>query len=251
MFCYLIYKEPRHGQQSALAARNAAIKHPYLFLSVPHGRSGGSVVRGFEILEDDDDEDDEPKQNLQQDLEDDDEDEAENDEDDDEATNDDDDNDDEESMHDEDDDMHDNTVAIIKNAKSTQMLVPKEQAGSIMVPDGLIEIEGQSVIDEKTGQESLLVPRAALDAIPDGSVVALLERNADADSDVAEERANRVIVRRRRKGARRNVRRRGGKRGNRRRRRRRGGKRRNRKGGNRNRRRRRRRGGKRRRRYQG
>ncbi|XP_064556755.1 uncharacterized protein LOC135441186 [Drosophila montana] len=100
---------------------------------------------------------------------------------------------------------------LLKNAKPTQMMVARDQAGAIMVPDGIIEIEGQSVVDEKTGKAALLVPRAALDAIPDGAVVALMERSA-GESDVGEERANRVIVRRRKTGGRRNVqrRRRGG-----------------------------------------
>lgn len=100
---------------------------------------------------------------------------------------------------------------LLKNAKPTQMMVARDQAGAIMVPDGIIEIEGQSVVDEKTGKAALLVPRAALDAIPDGAVVALMERSA-GDASVGEERANRVIVRRRKNGGRRNVqrRRRGG-----------------------------------------
>ncbi|TDG39831.1 hypothetical protein AWZ03_013751 [Drosophila navojoa] len=96
---------------------------------------------------------------------------------------------------------------LLKNAKPTQMMVARDQAGAIMVPDGIIEIEGQSVVDEKTGKAALLVPRAALDAIPDGAVVALMERSA-SDSSVGEERANRVIVRRRKNAGRRNVRRR-------------------------------------------
>ncbi|XP_011186537.2 protein zntA [Zeugodacus cucurbitae] len=114
-----------------------------------------------------------------------------------------------------------NAQLVLKNAKPTNMMVSREHAGAIMVPDGIIEIEGQSVVDEKTGKTALLVPRAALDAIPDGSVVALMERSA---TDSEEARANRVLVRRRRKGSRRNVvRRRGGNRrrrvgGNRRRR---------------------------------
>lgn len=106
-----------------------------------------------------------------------------------------------------------NAHLVLKNAKPTNMMVSREHAGAIMVPDGIIEIEAQSVLDEKTGKTALLVPRAALDAIPDGSVVALMERTI---SESEEARANRVLVRRRRKGSRRNVVRRGG--GNRRRR---------------------------------
>ncbi|SPP88517.1 uncharacterized protein LOC117590251 [Drosophila guanche] len=124
-----------------------------------------------------------------------------------------------------------NGQQLLKNAKATQMVIPRDQAGAIMVPDGIIEIEGQSVIDEKTGKAALLVPRAALDAIPDGAVVALMERSsgvAAADA-IEEERANRVIVRRRKNNGRRNVRRRGSNS----RRRRRGGNRRRRVGGNR------------------
>ncbi|KAH8411486.1 hypothetical protein KR215_005335 [Drosophila sulfurigaster] len=105
---------------------------------------------------------------------------------------------------------------LLKNAKPTQMMVARDQAGAIMVPDGIVEIEGQSIVDEKTGKAALLVPRAALDAIPDGAVVALMERSSatDALAAVGEERANRVIVRRRKNAGRRNVvrRRRGGRR---------------------------------------
>ncbi|XP_011214394.2 uncharacterized protein LOC105233917 [Bactrocera dorsalis] len=100
-----------------------------------------------------------------------------------------------------------NAQLILKNAKPTNMMVSREHAGAIMVPDGIIEIEGQSVVDEKTGKTALLVPRAALDAIPNGSVVALME---GGETDSEEARANRVLVRRRRKGSRRNVVRRGG-----------------------------------------
>ncbi|XP_054727590.1 nucleoplasmin-like protein ANO39 [Anastrepha obliqua] len=118
-----------------------------------------------------------------------------------------------------------NAQLVLKNAKPTNMMVSREHAGAIMVPDGFIEIEGQTVVDEKTGKTALLVPRAALDAIPDGSVVALMEQSVD---DSEEARANRVIVHRRRNDARRNlVRRRGG--NNRRRR----GSNRRRRGGNR------------------
>jgi len=53
------------------------------------------------------------------------------------------------------------------------------------------------------------VPRAALDAIPDGAVVALMERSASAGDEIEEERANRVVVRRRKNNGRRNIRRRG------------------------------------------
>ncbi|XP_067635570.1 uncharacterized protein [Eurosta solidaginis] len=109
-----------------------------------------------------------------------------------------------------------NAQLVLKNAKPTNMMVSRENAGAIMVPDGFIEIEGQTVVDEKTGKTSLLVPRNVLDAIPEGSVVALVDGSAQ---DLEEARANRVIVRRRRKGSRRNVVRRGGggNRGNRRR----------------------------------
>uniref|UniRef100_A0A034WE57 Uncharacterized protein n=1 Tax=Bactrocera dorsalis TaxID=27457 RepID=A0A034WE57_BACDO len=100
-----------------------------------------------------------------------------------------------------------NAQLILKNAKPTNMMVSREHAGAIMVPDGIIEIEGQSVVDEKTGKTALLVPRAALDAIPNGSVVALME---GGETESEEARANRVLVRRRRKGSRRNVVRRGG-----------------------------------------
>lgn len=120
-----------------------------------------------------------------------------------------------------------NAQLVLKNAKPTNMMVSREHAGAIMIPDGVIEIEGQSVVDEKTGKTALLVPRAALDAIPDGSVVALME---SPESESEEARANRVFVRRRRKGSRRNVVRRGGgkrRRGGGNRRRRRGSKRKN------------------------
>ncbi|XP_036227536.2 uncharacterized protein DDB_G0287625 [Bactrocera oleae] len=100
-----------------------------------------------------------------------------------------------------------NAQLVLKNAKPTNMMVSREHAGAIMVPDGIIEIEGQSVVDEKTGKTALLVPRAALEAIPNGSVVALMEGST---TDNEEARANRVVVRRRRKGSRRNVVRRGG-----------------------------------------
>lgn len=98
---------------------------------------------------------------------------------------------------------------LLKTAKPTQMMVARDQAGAIMVPDGIVEIEGQSVVDEKTGKAALLVPRAALDAIPDGAVVALMERSAGSDVPAIEqERANRVIVRRRKNNGRRNAQRR-------------------------------------------
>lgn len=101
---------------------------------------------------------------------------------------------------------------LLKTAKPTQMMVARDQAGAIMVPDGIVEIEGQSVVDEKTGKAALLVPRAALDAIPDGAVVALMERSAGDVPAIEQERANRVIVRRRKNNGRRNAqrRRRGG-----------------------------------------
>lgn len=97
---------------------------------------------------------------------------------------------------------------LLKTAKPTQMMVARDQAGAIMVPDGIVEIEGQSVVDEKTGKAALLVPRAALDAIPDGAVVALMERSAGDVPAIEQERANRVIVRRRKNNARRNAQRR-------------------------------------------
>lgn len=101
---------------------------------------------------------------------------------------------------------------LLKTAKPTQMMVARDQAGAIMVPDGIVEIEGQSVVDEKTGKAALLVPRAALDAIPDGAVVALMERSLGDVPAIEQERANRVIVRRRKNNGRRNAqrRRRGG-----------------------------------------
>ncbi|EDV99708.1 zinc finger protein hangover [Drosophila grimshawi] len=100
-----------------------------------------------------------------------------------------------------------NGKQLLKNAKPTQMMVARDQAGAIMVPDGIIEIEGQSVVDEKTGKAALLVPRAALDAIPNGAVVALMERSSSStgENEAGEERANRVIVRRRKTGGRRNL----------------------------------------------
>lgn len=242
--------EPRVQQHRGLAASERG-SHPYLFLTVPRGRGGGSVVQGFEVLEEDIDD----KPNAVNAVDDDDDtDDAENDDDDD------DDNDNEpivgfvqngnsraalsdedieDEAQDDDDDNDDemdanlvqvvgqpkpnaptqtNLQMILQNAKPTQMMVSKEHAGAIMVPDGIIEIEGQRIIDENTGKAALLVPREALDAIPDGSVVALMERSAgDLSAEEEEERANRVIVRRRRRGSRRNVRRRGGQRVRRRR----------------------------------
>ncbi|XP_034103661.1 histone-lysine N-methyltransferase SETD1B [Drosophila albomicans] len=228
----LAVPEPRQlrQQQQQLRQQLQHLQHPYLFLSVPRGRANaGAVVQGFEIVEeneddidhlgndDDDDEDDDAA--VQHD---DDEDEHEahlqrglslarngqlvllkND-----AEQDDDDDDEQ------DDDEQDNAAPQLP--LPTQMMVARDQAGAIMVPDGIVEIEGQSIVDEKTGKAALLVPRAALDAIPDGAVVALMERSSatDALAAVGEERANRVIVRRRKNAGRRNVvrRRRGGRR---------------------------------------
>ncbi|XP_037815684.1 MATH and LRR domain-containing protein PFE0570w [Lucilia sericata] len=226
-----------HQIQKGVAGPN-----PYIFLTVPKGRSQ-ALVQGFEVIEEndsnienkkpaDEDEEEEDASNDEEDM-------AEDNEEDDDELLDDEDNDEEESMDsldknvtenedmeddDDDDDELDNVMnnnlrlrksnAQIKKAKATQMMVSREHAGAILVPDEVIEIEGQSVIDERTGKPSLLLPRAVLDSIPDGSVVALMERSLDEDEP--EERANRVIVRRRRKGARRNIKRRRG--GNQRRR---------------------------------
>ncbi|XP_005185973.1 protein SDA1 homolog [Musca domestica] len=198
--------------------------NPYIFLTVPHGRS--QVIQGFEVV-DGDTEDNEDK------ISPDSEDIAE--EDDEEMMADDDDDVEENMQHDEDDDEEEDDMVLdvmknidsktqvrktqqvslpLKNGKNTQMMVSRENAGAIMVPDEIIEIEGQSVIDEKTGKPAILLPRSILDSIPDGSVVALMERPIEGRS-AGEERANRVIVRRRRRGSRRNVKR--GRRGNRRR----------------------------------
>ncbi|EDW57991.2 uncharacterized protein Dvir_GJ15291 [Drosophila virilis] len=205
----LALPEPRLQQRQL--RQQLQQKHPYLFFTVPRGRANaGAVVQGFEVVEepedldnddDDDAESDIPVRRFQHNADDD--------------------------LNDDDEDTHLPVVLaksglgrkssavsgqqLLKNAKPTQMMVARDQAGAIMVPDGIIEIEGQSVVDEKTGKAALLVPRAALDAIPDGAVVALMERSA-GESDVGEERANRVIVRRRKTGGRRNVqrRRRGG-----------------------------------------
>ncbi|EDV45693.1 uncharacterized protein LOC6550688 [Drosophila erecta] len=187
-----------------------AQQHPYLFLSIPKGRANaGAVVQGFEIVEEEDDEGD-----LQDEDQDQHDDELE---------------DDEELEHqlglnfarsglayrqshddDEQDDDQDQDQDQVQNElPKKQMMVNRDQAGAIMVPDGIIEIEGQSVLDEKTGKAALLVPRAALDAIPDGAVVALMERSASTADEVEEERANRVVVRRRKNNGRRNIRRRG------------------------------------------
>nr|XP_017030153.1 uncharacterized protein LOC108080081 [Drosophila kikkawai] len=205
-------------------------QHPYIFLTIPQGRANaGAVVQGFEIVEevdeadlDQDGEDDANVQNDDNDMEHDD------------------DNEDEEEelehqlglnfarsglvqrrtkaeveqeLEEDDAEQDDDQEQLLP--KKTQMMVARDQAGAIMVPDGIIEIEGQSVLDEKTGKAALLVPRAALDAIPDGAVVALMERSASSstghsDSDeIEEERANRVVVRRRKNSGRRNIRRRG------------------------------------------
>ena len=203
--------------------------NPYIFLTVPKGRSQ-SLLQAFEVLEDNDEEE---KDNEAADIENDDDDAQEIMDDDDDEEQDAKDSLDKEQLEEnidadnDDDDELDNVMSMnlklrksngqIHNAKPTQMMITREHAGAILVPDEVIEIEGQSVIDEKTGKPAVLLPRSILDAIPDGSVVALMERSSDVDEQ-AEERANRVIVRRRRKGARRNIRRRRGnrRRGNRR-----------------------------------
>ncbi|XP_073831877.1 uncharacterized protein [Musca autumnalis] len=231
--------EPRQQQQPRGVIHQikagVAGPNPYIFLSVPHGRS--QMIQGFEVVDGDDDD----EQVLK----------IENHNDDDEVEEEDDDeNMDEEDLeeniqHDDDDEDDEDEMTLdvmkninantqvrktqhvslpLKNGKNTQMMVSREHAGAIMVPDEIIEIEGQSVIDEKTGKPAILLPRSILDSIPDGSVVALMERPVEGRS-AGEERANRVIVRRRRRGSRRNVKR--GRRGNRRRvNRRRGGNRR-------------------------
>ncbi|XP_017009042.2 uncharacterized protein [Drosophila takahashii] len=222
----LALAEPRlqqgRGGQQVQQVQGQRSQHPYLFLTIPKGRANaGAVVQGFEIVEEEDEDD--------QDLQDDD------------HHNDDDEDEEEELEHqlglnfarsglvyrrnqpiadeeqdDDQDEGHDQA-----DLPKKQMMVQRDQAGAIMVPDGIIEIEGQSVLDEKTGKAALLVPRAALDAIPDGAVVALMERSASpsANDEVEEERANRVIVRRRKNNGRRNIRRRGISNNNRRRRR--------------------------------
>ncbi|EDW81940.1 uncharacterized protein Dwil_GK25530 [Drosophila willistoni] len=236
----------------------SSTQHPYLFLTIPRGRANaGAVVQGFEIVEEpEDDDDNELDDQLDLAHNDDD---LDDDNDDDEDALADDDEHEESQMNrqhnkfarhgqlvflnaanpdndvdDDSDDVDEPVVPVLRKApsansakltqaKPTQMMVARDQAGAIMVPDGIIEIEGQSVVDEKTGKAALLVPRAALDAIPDGAVVALMERSAVIDptnGDREEERANRVTVRRRKTGGRRNVRlrRRGGNNSNRRRR---------------------------------
>uniref|UniRef100_A0A6P4F718 Uncharacterized protein LOC108046106 n=1 Tax=Drosophila rhopaloa TaxID=1041015 RepID=A0A6P4F718_DRORH len=191
-------------------------QHPYLFLTIPKGRANaGAVVQGFEIVEEEDDQDQDQVDQQDEDQQDD-------------VNNDDDDDEELEqqlglnfarsglayrkSQEDEEQDDDQDDAQPAQLAKN-QMMVQRDQAGAIMVPDGIIEIEGQSVLDGKTGKAALLVPRAALDAIPDGAVVALMERHAPsdpADDDaVEEERANRVVVRRRKNNGRRNIRRRG------------------------------------------
>ncbi|XP_030386676.1 SAGA-associated factor 73 [Scaptodrosophila lebanonensis] len=232
----LALAEPRIQQQqrSALGGQRvglSASQHPYFFLGLPRGRANaGAVVQGFEIVEQNDDDDDFLNEDDDDDSDDDEEESTQKD-------------DDGEDSSDGDGSLDDipvlpksrrpqpvngerltrtatnqaDTAAgvqqlqqVVKAAKPTHMMVARDQAGAIMVPDGIIEIEGQSVVDEKTGKSALLVPRAALDAIPDGSVVALMERataRAVGEGE-EEERANRVIVRRRRTGGRRKVRRR-------------------------------------------
>ncbi|KAH8335161.1 hypothetical protein KR074_004566 [Drosophila pseudoananassae] len=224
----------RQQQQQRLQRKinSAGQQHPYLFLTVPKGRANaGAVVKGFEIVEEED------SQELDHLID--------NDNDDDDNQDDDDEEEDElehqlglnfarnnfafrnqkknlDSLEEDDDDDDQDEVqeSFLRNAKpqaagqgAQQMVVARDQAGAIMVPDGIIEIEGQSVLDEKTGKAALLVPRAALDAIPDGAVVALMERSAGsagvAGDEIEEERANRVVVRRRKNSGRRNIRRRG------------------------------------------
>ncbi|KAH8238641.1 hypothetical protein KR032_012218 [Drosophila birchii] len=220
----LAWAEPR--QQGLQGRRQLQQQHPYIFLTIPQGRANaGSVVQGFEIVEELDESDlDHQRDDIQND---------END-----VEQDDDDEDEEEELEhqlglnfarsglayrrqeleeddaEQDDDQEQQQQQQQQQQvlpKKTQMMVARDQAGAIMVPDGIIEIEGQSVLDEKTGKAALLVPRAALDAIPDGAVVALMERSASSgDSDeIEEERANRVVVRRRKNNGRRNIRRRG------------------------------------------
>lgn len=221
LFAYVEPKVPQRGTIHQIKS-GVAGTNPYIFLTVPRGRSQ-SLVQGFEVIEDDESHHDDKESTLDNHSDNDDDDNA----DDEDAE-----NSMEEQMDEDDEEEDDMTIdvmkdfiagdkksqrlsASIKNAKNTQMMVSREHAGAIMVPDEIIEIEGQSVIDEKTGKPALLLPRSILDSIPDGSVVALMERPAEGRSS-DEERANRVIVRRRRKGSRRNVKRRGG---NRRRRR--------------------------------
>ncbi|KMZ07998.1 uncharacterized protein Dsimw501_GD16625 [Drosophila simulans] len=195
--------EPRlqHVQGRNQVQGQRAQQHPYLFLSIPKGRANaGAVVQGFEIVEEEDDD-------LQ-----------------DEDQHDDETEDDEELEHqlglnfarsglayrqnrdddEQDDDQDQEQDQVQDELPKKQMMVNRDQAGAIMVPDGIIEIEGQSVLDEKTGKAALLVPRAALDAIPDGAVVALMERSASSADEIEEERANRVVVRRRKNNGRRN-----------------------------------------------
>ncbi|XP_016942170.3 uncharacterized protein [Drosophila suzukii] len=225
LFVALALAEPRlqrgqqgRGQQVQLQGQRS--QHPYIFLTIPKGRANaGAVVQGFEIVEEEDDQD--------QDLQDDDHEQEHDDVEED---------DDEELEHqlglnfarsglvyrknqpiddDQDDDQDQVPVQVQAQVQGQdqlakkQMMVQRDQAGAIMVPDGIIEIEGQSVLDEKTGKAALLVPRAALDAIPDGAVVALMERSASTGDEIEEERANRVVVRRRKNNGRRNIRRRG------------------------------------------
>lgn len=210
--------------------------------------NAGAVVQGFEIVEEDDDDDDDEFNDarLHRDDDDDDDDEQAVEDDDDDDDEDDEANDDIDELPARrglslarngqlvllnDNEQNDDLVDVqplpksaaarktlpagpvrgqpqLKTAKPTQMMVARDQAGAIMVPDGIVEIEGQSVVDEKTGKAALLVPRAALDAIPDGAVVALMERSADDVPAIEQERANRVIVRRRKNNGRRNAQRR-------------------------------------------
>ncbi|KAH8241630.1 hypothetical protein KR038_000555 [Drosophila bunnanda] len=226
----LAWAEPRpQSLQGRQQLQKGLQQHPYIFLTVPKGRANaGTVVQGFEIVEEVDEADLEQDQDHDDDVHNDENDVEHDDDDDDE------DQDDEEELEhqlglnfarsglghrrqqleeddaEQDDDQEQQHQQLLP--KKTQMMVARDQAGAIMVPDGIIEIEGQSVLDEKTGKAALLVPRAALDAIPDGAVVALMERSASGHSgsdEVEEERANRVVVRRRKNNGRRNIRRRG------------------------------------------
>ncbi|XP_065363501.1 serine/threonine-protein kinase rio2 [Calliphora vicina] len=240
---------PQHGLIHQIQ-KGVAGPNPYIFLTVPKGRSQ-ALVQGFEVIEendnktdnkkpidenDDEEEADNDEENMSEDTDENDDDDDDNDDvqmdDDNDVDNDEEEikdsleknteeYDDADDNEDDDDDDLDNVMNMnlklrkshpqFKEAKSTQMMVSREHAGAILVPDQIIEIEGQSVIDENTGKPALLLPRAILDSIPDGSVVALMERSAEDETDAeAEARANRVIVRRRRKGARRNIKRRRG-----------------------------------------
>lgn len=236
----------RQVTASGLVSNN----HPYLFLNVPQSRSGG-YIKGFEVLNVEDD-DDENAPNYFEVVDDDAADDGEamsqdnhykempyfeNDDDDDGNEN----NLDRQSMYDAEDDEENDDDDDDEEEDSAMIHIPQRQSSfrrfsqsldrplaraqsSIMIPDGVMEIEVQSVVDKKTGRTTLLVPRKTLDSIPDDGVAVLLEQSVESaqvsgsDVDEEEARANRVVVRRRRKGGRRR-RRRGGRRPNRRRRR--------------------------------